>query len=145
MGRHIRWVAGVALGMCGVAALVSAAPTESPAPEAGTVTVQGEIVDPSLYLREGRRGSAATDLTYEAVDGGQTLALLDDAGALYLLLAEVPGEDPNELVYEHVNRKVKVTGRVFERGGLRGLVVSSVESLEPGGAAAPTISEDLGE
>ena len=94
-----------------------------------TTTVMGEIVDPAFYLREGRRGPEALDQTYEAVDGGQTLALLDDAGTLYLLLAEEPGEDPNELAYDYVNQKVRVTGTLYERGGLRGIVVTSLEPV----------------
>jgi len=93
-------------------------------------TVQGEIIDPALYLREGRHGLEMEDETFEAVDGGQTLALLEQGtDNLYLLLAEEAGEDPNELAYDYVNQQVMVTGTVYERGGLRGIVASSVEPL----------------
>ena len=86
----------------------------------------GEIVDPALYIREGRRGPEAQEATNEAVDGGQTLALLEDkTDTLYVLLAEQPGEDPNELVYEYLNQRVKVTGYVYKRSGVQGLVVAS--------------------
>ena len=97
-----------------------------------SVTIQGEVVDPAMYLRLGRHGAEVVDQAYEAVDGGQTLALLEDGtDTLYFLLAEEPGEDPNELVYDYVNRKIKLTGRLYERGGARGVVPTSVESLEP--------------
>ena len=99
-------------------------------------TVEGEIVDPSGYLKNGSRGPDAVELTYEAVDGGQTLVLLDANGALYLLLTEEPGEDPNDLVYDYANQKVKVTGKVYERGGAKGIVAVSVEPLEPADASA---------
>ena len=96
-----------------------------------TSAVQGEVVDPALYLRDGRHGKDVEDLIYDAVDGGQALALLEDGtGALYLLLAGEPGEDPNELVYEYAGRRVKVAGSVYERGGVKGLVVTAVEPLE---------------
>lgn len=108
--------------------------------------VEGEVVDPSMYLKNGSHGPEMVEQTYEAVDGGQTLALLDEkAGTLYLLLTEEPGEDPNELVYDYVNQKVKITGTLHERGGVKGLVAVSVQPLEtpPGGAlpaaAAPTV------
>jgi hypothetical protein len=56
------------------------------------------------------------------------LALLDTAnGTVYLLLAEEPGEDPNELVYDYANQVITVTGRVYEQGGLKGLVVLSAQ------------------
>ena len=109
--------------------------------EAGqAVTIQGEVVDPAMYLRLGRHGAEVVDQTYEAVDGGQTLALLEDGtDTLYFLLAEEPGEDPNELVYDYVNRKIKLTGRLYERGGARGVAPASVESLEPASTTSPTV------
>ena len=97
-----------------------------------TKTLQGEVVDPASYLKDGRHGPELEDQTYEAVDGGQTLALLEDGtNTLYLLLGEEPGEDPNELAYDYVNQAVKITGAVYERGGLRGIVAASVEPLTP--------------
>lgn len=96
-----------------------------------TKTIQGEVMDPALYLRDGRHGKEVEDLIYDAVDGGQALALLEDGtGTLYLLLAGEPGADPNELVYEYAGRHVKATGNVYARGGVKGLVVTAVEPLE---------------
>ena len=104
----------------------------APAALAEPKTLQGEIVDPAAFLKTGAHGPEQEELTYEAVDGGQTLAFLEDgSGALYLLLAEEPGEDPNELAYDYVNRKVKVVGTVFERAGVRGLVIGSITPTEP--------------
>jgi hypothetical protein len=101
-------------------------------------TLRGEIVDPAAYLKSGTRGPELANETYEALEGGQTLALLDDAtNTLYLLLAGEPGEDPNELVYDYVNQPLHVTGTVYERGGARGLVVKSVKpDAPPEGATA---------
>ncbi|OGX38087.1 MAG: hypothetical protein A3C53_06580 [Omnitrophica WOR_2 bacterium RIFCSPHIGHO2_02_FULL_68_15] len=117
------------------AACVSAAAGAAPLPAAQaeqTITLLCEVVDPSLYLKEGQHGPELTDRTYESVDGGQTLALLDPkTGALYLLLTEESGEDPNELVYDYANQTVTITGRLYERGGLKGIVVLSVEPPQP--------------
>jgi hypothetical protein len=100
-------------------------------------TLQGEIVDPASYLKEGARGLEMEDTTFEAVDGGQTLALLEDGTSnLYLFLGAEAGEDPNELAYDYVNQAVTVTGEIYERGGLRGIVADSVEPLA-GPAATP--------
>jgi hypothetical protein len=113
------------------------------------VTLRAEVVDPSGYLREGRQGAATAELTYEAAEGGQSLALLDQStGALYLLLTEETGQDPNELVYDYANQVITVTGRLYQRGGLMGIVVSSVEPLDAAAAAeaelpaAPHAAED---
>ena len=102
-------------------------------------TLQGEIVDPASYLKDGRHGLEMEDETFEAVDGGQTLALLEDGtGNLYLFLGAEAGEDPNELAYDYVNQAVTVTGAVYERGGLRGIVAESVEPLAAPIAAPET-------
>ena len=99
-------------------------------------TIQGELLDPANYLKDGKRGPELVDQTYESVDGGQTLALLSDNGTVYLLLAQEPGEDPNELAYDYVNQQVKIKGHLYERAGLHGIVASSIEPLQP--PAAPT-------
>lgn len=112
------------------------APAAAPA-AADQQTVTGEVVDPAAFLKEGRRGADATEQTYTAVDGGQTLAILEDGtNNLYLLLAEQTGEDPNELVYDYVNQQVTAKGRTFEKGGLRGFVATSVEPVAQAAAAA---------
>ena len=104
-------------------------------------TLHGEIIDPAGYLKTGSRGADTEDATYEAVDGGQTLAVLEDGtDLLYVLLAEEPGEDPNELAYDYVNRKVTVVGTIYERGGLRGIVATSIAPVEPPDATSPTAS-----
>lgn len=97
----------------------------------GEQVIQGEIVDPAAYLQDGSHGPERVNQTYEALDGGQTLALLEDGtDTLYLLLAEAPGEDPNELVYDYVNQRLTVTGTVYERAGLKGIVIQSVRIAE---------------
>ena len=95
---------------------------------ASDVTLQVEVIDPAGYVKDGQHGPEFADRTYEAAEGGQTLALLDPATqTVYLLLAEEPGDDPNELVYDYANQLITVTGRVYERGGLKGLVVLSAQ------------------
>lgn len=123
MRRRRRFVGIALVALLGGAAAAMA--------ENAPVTIQGEVIDPALYLRETRHGADAEDAIYDAVDAGQTLAILGDGtGTVYVLLASGPGEDPNDLAYEHIAHRVKATGMVYERGGLKGIVLTSVESLE---------------
>lgn len=135
MSHRVPYAVALTLSLC--AAGTSGAFAETAAPQ----TLRGEVVDPAVYLKEGRHGAELEEQTYEAVDGGQTLALLDMANnTVYLFLAEQPGEDPNELAYDYVNRHVIVTGTVYERGGIRGIVATAIEPQEaspPPTAAAP--------
>jgi len=104
--------------------------------------LHGEVVDPALYVKEGRHGSEWLDQMAEAADGGQTLALLEqESQVLYLVLTDTPGADPNELLYDHVGQQVRLKGNVYERGGLRGIVVTSIEPADT--ASLPSSSDDL--
>ncbi|MBI3324918.1 MAG: hypothetical protein HYZ92_06520 [Candidatus Omnitrophica bacterium] len=138
MGRCRLVVSGALLLAC-LTSTASAQPAPAQTDSAHSVTIQGEIVDPGLYLREARHGREAEELMYDAVEGGQSLALLQSGpeAKLILFLAPEPGDDPNELVYDFAGRQVKVTGRLYERSGVTGLVVENVESLEPDEAPAP--------
>ncbi|PIQ83357.1 MAG: hypothetical protein COV75_08025 [Candidatus Omnitrophica bacterium CG11_big_fil_rev_8_21_14_0_20_63_9] len=131
-----RVLSGVlAIGAVVLNAVVGAMPSAA----AEELTIEGEIIDPAGYLKSGARGPDLVDQTYLALDGGQSLALLDPATqTLYFLLAEEPGEDPNELVYDYVSQKVRATGTVYERDGVRGIVLTSAEPLENAGAAPST-------
>lgn len=122
MGR--RFIVGVVSGV-----LVASCAVSSFAQD--TKTVRGEVIDPALYLREGRHGVNEADLINEAIDGGQSLALLEDGtNTVYLFLAGEPGEDPNDLAYEYIGQRVKVTGTPYERNGLKGIVATTVEPTE---------------
>lgn len=106
-------------------------------------TITGELLDPASYVKDGHRGTDMTDATYEALEGGQTLAVLEDGtGSVYLLFAEQSGEDPNELAYDYVNQSVRITGQVYERGGLRGIVPALIEPVVALDAAAVPVDAD---
>lgn len=141
LSHHRRLLRGTALLVVAALWSASALNAQPPAPESGAgqeLTIEGEVIDPASYLKEGVRGAEHTDETYEALDSGQTPALLETStGTVYLFLASAPGEDPSSLVYDYVNQTVKVTGRVFERGGLRGIVPSDVQGPATLEGAAP--------
>lgn len=125
-----------------VAALLLASAPACPA-GAEEHTITGELLDPASYVKDGRRGTDMTEATYEALEGGQTLAVLEDGtGSVYLLFAEQSGEDPNELAYDYVNQSVRITGQVYERGGLRGIVPALIEPVVALDAAAAPADAD---
>jgi hypothetical protein len=126
MGQRRRWWLALAAGVLGSLATVTQAEELL-----SVQTLRGEVVDPALYVKEGRHGSEWIDQMAEAADGGQTLALLEqEQQVLYLVLTDTPGADPNELLYDHVGQQVRLKGHVYERGGLRGIVVMSIEPAE---------------
>ena len=125
--RIARWAL---LGM--ITAVAAASATAAP------VALTGEVIDPGLYVREGRHGAETEEQIYDAVDGGQSLGVLEDkTQSVYLSLAAQPGDDPNEWLYEYIGRRVSVTGEVYVRGGVKGIVISGVQPLDQPPADAP--------
>lgn len=95
-----------------------------------TTTLEGELIAPALYLREGRHGPDVEDLISQAADAGQTLALLEEGTeTVYLFLASESREDPNEFLYDHIGHRISVTGFLYERGGLTGIVPTDIVPL----------------
>ncbi len=121
----VRHGAGMGLLVAGLLIFAGLSAAEEPQER----TIRGQIIDPSTYLREGKPQAVAAQ-TFEAIDGGQSPVLLEEGtGNLYLILGESPGQDPAAAVYDYLNESVGVTGKVYERGGMRGVVITgAVES-----------------
>ena len=110
-------------------------------PNARAVTIRGEVVDPTIYLKEGKHGVEVGDRIEKAADQGQPLAILEEGtGKLYWMLPEKPGMDPNQFVVDHIAEQVTVSGYAYERGGNQGVVAVDVNLVEPPKPEPPTTS-----
>ena len=99
------------------------------------VTVTGEVIETSCYIRTGAKGESHRKCAQRCADNGIPLALLDDeSGKLIWLAAEDHMESTNKQLRPYIARKVSVTGHYVERSGARLLVI---ESLTPVGRSRP--------
>lgn len=94
------------------------------------ITVQGELVDMSCYMAHEGKGPKHAACAKMCVLGGAPLGLLAKDGTVYLLVddhssakAKKPYADAKKLVAE----SVKLSGDLYERGGLKTIVVEKVE------------------
>jgi hypothetical protein len=94
------------------------------------ITVEGELVDMSCYMAHEGKGPKHAECAKMCVMGGAPLGLLAKDGTVYLLVddhssakAKKPYADAKKLVAE----KVKLSGDLHERGGLKTIVVETVE------------------
>jgi len=101
-------------------------------PGARVVEIRGEVVETSCYLRDGSRGEGhrACALTCSK-NGGQLAIVEDDTGTLYPLAGATPASDPSAAAREHIAAHVHVRGQLFDRAGLRVLVVDELSRLGP--------------
>ena len=99
--------------------------------ETGTnITIIGEPIDPACYLTMGSKGIDHKACAEACNKAGQSLAILANDGALFFAIEGAPGTSPDSMLVPFIGTKVKVTGKVFEKGGAKGIVVEKVEPMK---------------
>jgi hypothetical protein len=118
----------------------------APAPKAGASTTAEKPATPPPAAAKSEKPAATKEAKASTATGkghaecaaacakaGQTLAILEKkTQKIYILAGESPGQDPNKGVIEYVGQPVLVKGRVFARGGLLGIQVTSIEPYNMG-------------
>ncbi|MGE5443978.1 MAG: hypothetical protein ACM3SR_05160 [Ignavibacteriales bacterium] len=95
-----------------------------------TLTILSEPVDPACYMRQGLKGEGHKACAEACHKAGQSLALLSDDGSLFYAIGGKPEASPDEQLVPFIGTKVKVTGKVFESGGAKAMVVEKVEPVK---------------
>ncbi len=95
-----------------------------------TITIIGEPIDPACYLTMGSKGMDHKACAEACNKAGQSLAILGNDGSLYFAIAGTPGTSPDSMLVPFIGTKIKVTGKVFESGGSKAMVVETVEPMK---------------
>ena len=98
------------------------------------VTIVGEVVESQCYitgLNGQGKGLSHKECAITCAQKGIPLSILEDkTGTLYLAGQTKKAQSGvNELLLPFVAEKVKVTGRLFEKGGMKMLLISKVNKL----------------
>ena len=98
------------------------------------ITIVGEVVESQCYitgLNGPGRGAAHRECALSCAKGGIPLSILEEkTGKLYLAgQTKKAMAGANELLMPYVAEKVKVTGRIFEKGGMKMLLISKVSKV----------------
>jgi len=108
------------------------ATTTTPArssPKGVHTTITGEVMDPACYLEAGVKSISPGHFqcAVDCARSGQTLAIYDRVNdRIYFLAGELPGKNPNDPVINFIHQKVDVTGVVYHRSGVYGIVITKV-------------------
>jgi hypothetical protein len=98
-------------------------------PKGKPVTVTGTVVDTGCYMSHDAIGEKHTDCATMCAKNGVPLAVVDSAGKVYMPVA-ADHKNPNTKLMPFVEKKVKVTGTLVEKGGLAGLTIKTVEAAQ---------------
>jgi hypothetical protein len=89
-------------------------------------SINGTVVDTGCYVSHNSKGEAHAKCAEACAKNGVPLAILDEKGTLYLPIA-VEHKDQNVKLTPFIEKKVKVTGTVMEKSGLKGIALKTVE------------------
>ncbi len=99
---------------------------EGHAGKKGVIT--GQVVDTACYLGHDSKGEKHTDCAASCAKKGIPLAIADaKTGFLYLPVA-LNHEPANTQLLPFIEKKVKVTGVLLEKAGMRGIIIEKVEA-----------------
>lgn len=93
------------------------------------ITVTGLVVDTGCYLSHDTKGPKHITCATNCAKNGVPLAILDEAsGTVYLPIA-VDHKNQNLKLMPFIEKKVKVTGGLIEKGGVKGIALKTVEAV----------------
>jgi hypothetical protein len=96
------------------------------APKGKTVTMTGTVVDTGCYVSHDSKGESHAKCAEACAKNGVPLAIVDEHGTLFMPIA-VEHKDQNARLMPFIEKRVKVTGTVLEKGGLKGIAIKTVE------------------
>jgi hypothetical protein len=117
-------------------------PTEESDGTPGVIT--GYVRDIACLVQNPKAGAATTpvakDCLGECVRGGSPLVILSEDGLLYVPIStETPDKSVHSQMLPYAGKYVKVSGKLFERGGLHSISIEKIEAItRPPDSKIPT-------
>ncbi len=91
------------------------------------VVLKGEVLDLACYVAHEAKGAGHKKCAEMCIKGGAPIGILTEDGKVYLCVEDHKKPEPYEKLKGFAAEKVSVTGTVYNRGGLLGIVVEAVE------------------
>ena len=97
---------------------------------AKTVTVKGYVLDSACAFTKSLKTPISRECATACAKAGSPLVILSPAGTIYWPIADsTPSSSQNDKLLPFAGQNVTVSGKVFQRGGSRAIVISKVEPI----------------
>lgn len=93
------------------------------------VQITGLVVDTACFVGHDSSGPKHAKCAGTCARAGNALAIYDEAAKTLYLPVSLDHKNPNAKLMEFIEKKVKVSGRVMEKAGLKGIAIENVEAL----------------
>jgi type 1 fimbria pilin len=93
-----------------------------------TVTVKGYVLDSACAFTKDLAKPISEKCALACANAGSPLVILADDGTIYWPIAgTTPSSGQNPKLLAYAAQKVTVTGKVYERGGSKAIVIDKIE------------------
>jgi hypothetical protein len=97
-------------------------------PAAKTTAVTGYVLDSACAFTKGLKKPVSAECAIACAKAGSPLVILSSAGTIYWPIADTtPSSSQNDKLLPFAGKSVTVSGKVFERGGSKAIVISKIE------------------
>lgn len=98
------------------------------AADAPTVTVKGYVLDSACAFTKGLSKPISKQCAISCAKGGSPLVILANDGTIYWPITDTtPSSGQNSKLLPFAGGKVTATGKIYERGGSKAIVIEKVE------------------
>ena len=93
-----------------------------------TVTVKGYVLDSACAFTKGLSKPISKQCAISCAKAGSQLVILSDDGTIYWPIADTtPSSGQNPKLLPFAGDKVTATGKIYERGGSKAIVIEKIE------------------
>lgn len=98
------------------------------AADAPTATVKGYVLDSACAFTKGLSKPISKQCAISCAKAGSQLVILSEDGTIYWPIADTtPSRGQNPKLLPFAGDKVTATGKIYERGGSRAIVIEKIE------------------
>ena len=99
------------------------------AAETPTVTVKGYVLDSACAFTKGLTKPISKQCAVSCANAGSQLVILADDGTIYWPIADTtPSSSQNPKLLPFAGDKVTASGKVYERGSSKAIVIEKIEA-----------------
>jgi hypothetical protein len=101
------------------------------AADPATVTVKGYVLDSACAFTKDLAKPISKQCATSCANAGSPLVILADDGTIYWPIADTtPSSSQNAKLLPFAAEKVMVSGKVYQRGGSKAIVIEKIEPLK---------------
>jgi hypothetical protein len=100
-------------------------------PATKTMTVKGYVLDSACAFTKSLKKPISPECATACAQAGSPLVILAPGGTIYWPIADTtPSSGQNEKLLPYAGKSVNVSGKIYDRGGSKAIVISKIEAAE---------------